>query len=193
MGESATLDFFNDTIDHLKKVTKIVPEIVAHDLHPDYLSTRYAGALSNVERMAVQHHHAHVVSCMAENRIDGPVIGLALDGTGYGTDGAVWGGEVLVVERACFTRAAHLAYVPMPGGEAAIKEPWRMALSYLYDAFGKEVSGLSLPFLKPIDAGHSRGVLEILSKEFRPCWAFVIASPLKARPPWRLKHWPAAG
>jgi hydrogenase maturation protein HypF len=167
MGELATLDFFKNTIEHLKKVTKIVPEIVAHDLHPDYLSTRYAGTLSDVQRMGVQHHHAHVVSCMAENRIEAPVIGLALDGTGYGTDGAVWGGEVLVVERARFTRAAHLAYVPLPGGEAAIKEPWRMALSYLYDAFGKEISGLSFPFLKPIDARHSRGVVEILSKQLR--------------------------
>ena len=167
MGDLATFDFFKDTIDHLKKVTRITPEIVAHDLHPDYLSTRYAEALSGVHRIRVQHHHAHVVSCMAENRIEGPVIGLALDGTGYGTDGAVWGGEVLLVEQASFIRAAHLAYVPMPGGEAAIKEPWRMALSYLYDAFGKEVSGLSLPFLKQIDARHAGGVLEILSKQLR--------------------------
>jgi hydrogenase maturation protein HypF len=167
MGELSTLDFFRDTIDHLKKVTKMVPEIVAHDLHPDYLSTRYAQALSDVQRIGVQHHHAHVVSCMAENRLEGPVIGLALDGTGYGTDGAIWGGEVLVAERARFTRAAHLAYVPMPGGEAAIKEPWRMTLSYLYHAFGKELSCPALPFLKRVDARQSQGVREILSKQLR--------------------------
>lgn len=164
MGNPATLDFFRDTIDHLKKVTGIVPGIVAHDLHPDYLGTRYAQALSDVRIVGVQHHHAHVVSCMAENHIEGPVIGLALDGTGYGTDGAVWGGEVLVVERACFSRAAHLSYIPMPGGEAAIKAPWRMAVSYLDRAFGKELSGLSLPFLKRIDARQYEGVLEMISK-----------------------------
>jgi hydrogenase maturation protein HypF len=164
MGEPATLDFFKNTIDHLKKVTRIVPEIVAHDLHPDYLSTRYAKALSEVKQIGVQHHHAHVVSCMAENRLEGPVIGLALDGTGYGTDGAIWGGEVLVAERGRFTRAAHLSYVPLPGGAAAIKEPWRMALGYLYQAFGEKLKGLSLPFLTQIDARQSQGVLEMISK-----------------------------
>lgn len=143
-----TYEFFQRTIDHLKRILDIDPEYVAHDLHPDYLSTRYADTLTNVQKLPVQHHHAHIVSCMAENRIDGPVIGLAFDGTGYGTDGAVWGGEVLVAEPDRFQRAAHLSYVPMPGGVAAIREPWRMAASYLYDAFGEAFWNLELPLLK---------------------------------------------
>ncbi|MFH0726870.1 MAG: carbamoyltransferase HypF [Pseudomonadota bacterium] len=167
MGNLETLDFFKDTIDHLKKITRIVPEIVAHDLHPDYLGTRYAKGLSPEQCIGVQHHHAHVVSCMAENGLDGPVIGLALDGTGFGTDGAIWGSEVLVTERAHFTRAAHFSYIPMPGGEAAIKEPWRMALSYLYHAFGKELNFPTPPFLTRIDARQYQGVIEILSKRLR--------------------------
>ena len=121
----------------------VTPEIVAHDLHPQYASTQFALSLDGVKRIGVQHHHAHVASCMAEHGITEPVIGVAFDGTGYGTDGAIWGGEFLVVDRAGFTRAAHLRYVAMPGGEAAIRRPLRMALSHLMSGAGKGV--LSLP------------------------------------------------
>jgi len=103
-----------------------------------YLSTQWAEEMDGVEKVGVQHHHAHVVSCMAEHRLDGPVIGVAFDGTGYGADGAIWGGEVLIAERASYLRAAHLRYVPLPGGESAIREPWRMAVSHLMSAWEGE-------------------------------------------------------
>ena len=144
-------EFFMKTIDHMKRILDVVPDVVAYDLHPDYLSTRYAEELKGLTTVPVQHHHAHIVSCMTENRIDGPVIGLSFDGTGYGADGNVWGGEILVADALAFRRAAHLAYTPMPGGEAAIKEPWRMAVSYLYQTFGKGFEDLDLPLFKKID------------------------------------------
>jgi hydrogenase maturation protein HypF len=115
----------------------IRPELLVHDLHPDYASTRYALERSTqlgVASCAVQHHHAHMASCMAENGLTEPVIGVTFDGTGYGTDGGVWGGEFLIGGYREFRRAAHLRYVPMPGGEQAIREPWRMARSHLADA-----------------------------------------------------------
>ncbi|MEE4609172.1 MAG: carbamoyltransferase HypF [Desulfobacteraceae bacterium] len=141
----AAYRFLQKTVAHLERILDVRPRIVAHDLHPDYLSTRYALSRAGVRRIAVQHHHAHIVSVMAEHGLDGPVIGLALDGTGYGADGAVWGGEVLVTRAGGFTRAAHLAYVPMPGGAAAIREPWRMAAAHLEDAFGDGWQRLDLP------------------------------------------------
>ena len=94
----------------------------------------------------MQHHHAHIASCMAENHLDGKVIGFALDGTGYGTDGKIWGGEVLVADYAGFERAAHFEYVAMAGGEAAIREPWRMAISYLWHHFGRDFISKDLRF-----------------------------------------------
>ncbi|MFO8049726.1 MAG: carbamoyltransferase HypF, partial [Desulfosudaceae bacterium] len=145
-------DFFRQTITHLKRILDIEPEIIACDMHPGYLSTRYALEQTGARLTRVQHHHAHIAGCLAENGIDGPVIGLALDGTGYGTDGHIWGGEILVAEAAGFERPAHLAYVPMPGGEAAIREPWRMGISYLLDACGEEFDNLDLAFLKKIAA-----------------------------------------
>ncbi len=143
--------FFRLTVDHLKRILDIQPEIIAHDLHPDYLSTRYALEQTDLTRIPVQHHHAHITACMAENQIDGPVIGLAFDGTGYGGDGAIWGGEVLIAEAHKFTRAAQLSYVGMPGSAAAIQEPGRMAVSYLLDAYGKDFLNLDPPVLPEMD------------------------------------------
>ena len=122
----------------------VEPEWIVHDLHPDYASTRYAvrrQAEQGLKRLAVQHHHAHMASCMAEHGLSGPVIGISFDGTGYGTDGAVWGGEFLVGDYQRFHRAAHLRYVGLPGGDQAIREPWRMAASHLIDA-GQEPAAL---------------------------------------------------
>jgi len=132
-----TLQFFEETLDKMKRFYRVTPRRVAHDLHPDYLSTRLAQSLEGVELIGVQHHHAHIASCMAENHLSGKVIGVALDGTGYGVDGAIWGGEFLVCDFTAFERRAYLRYVSLPGGDAAIHEPWRMALSYLLDAFGE--------------------------------------------------------
>jgi len=136
MENHETLEFFRETLDHMKKLFRVEPRVVAHDLHPGYLSTRFARELPHVKRIAVQHHHAHIAACMAENGLRDKVIGVAFDGTGYGTDGKIWGGEFLVAGFAGFERRAHLRYVPLAGGDAAVREPWRMALSYLIETFG---------------------------------------------------------
>jgi hydrogenase maturation protein HypF len=144
LENAETLRSFTEGIAHFRRLFDITPEVVAHDLHPEYLSTKYAADLADgsgatdlagVELVGVQHHHAHIASCLADNRAAGPVIGVAFDGTGYGTDGSIWGGEVLIADLAGFERAGHLAPVPMPGGAAAIRQPWRMAAAYL-DAAG---------------------------------------------------------
>jgi hydrogenase maturation protein HypF len=142
--------FFEEAIEHLQKVLEIRPEILAHDLHPDYFSTKWALRQSVLPLIGVQHHHAHIASCMAENHLEGKLIGFALDGTGYGTDGNIWGGEVLLAGYKDFERAAHFEYVPMPGGAAAIHEPWRMAVSYLAQHFGSDFLKMKLPFLEQV-------------------------------------------
>ena len=128
-----TLVFFRETLDHMQRFFRVHPQAVAHDLHPAYLSTRAAQEMG-LPCIGVQHHHAHIASCMAEHRLEGPVIGVAFDGTGYGTDGAIWGGEVMVCDAADFERRYHLRYVPLAGGDAGAREPWRPALAYLADA-----------------------------------------------------------
>ena len=131
------LNFFRESLDHLMRTFEIDPETVVHDRHPGYLSTEWAREWASergLRLIAVQHHHAHIAACMAEHAIESETIGISLDGTGYGTDGRIWGGEVLISTLAGFTRFAHLDYVPMPGGEAAIREPWRMALGHLHHA-----------------------------------------------------------
>jgi hydrogenase maturation protein HypF len=136
------LEFFKESLEHLMRTFEIEPRTVVHDLHPGYLSTAWAKEWAREHGLgliAVQHHHAHVAGCMAEHGLTGEAIGLALDGTGYGTDGRIWGGEVFLARldgagAVGFERFAHLDYVPMPGGEAAIKEPWRMALGHLQAA-----------------------------------------------------------
>jgi hydrogenase maturation protein HypF len=137
------LNFFRESLDHLMRTFEVAPTVVVHDMHPGYLSTtlarEWAAERGGLPLIAVQHHHAHMAACMAENSLAGPVIGLSLDGTGYGTDGKIWGGEVLIVrldgpDPSRFDRFAHLEYIPMPGGERAIREPWRMALGALHSA-----------------------------------------------------------
>jgi hydrogenase maturation protein HypF len=131
------LEFFEESLEHLMRTFEIEPKTVVHDLHPGYLSTSWAkewAARHGLPLIGVQHHHAHIAGCMAEHSLDGPVIGLSLDGTGYGTDGRIWGGEVLLARLESFERFAHLDYVAMPGGDAAVREPWRMALAHLHAA-----------------------------------------------------------
>jgi hydrogenase maturation protein HypF len=160
----ATYEFFQLTIRHMKRILDVRPEAVAYDMHPDYLSTRWALQQQGIERLPVQHHHAHIVSAMAENKIDGTVMGLSCDGTGYGTDGAIWGGEILVADDKKFSRAAHFSYLPMPGGAAAIKEPWRMAVSYLYDALGEGFWNLELPLLQQVSPRDLEIIIEMINK-----------------------------
>lgn len=142
------------------------PEVVAHDLHPQYASTEFALAFDGVERIGVQHHHAHIASCMAEHGITEPVIGVAFDGTGYGMDGAIWGGEFLVVDEAGFSRAAHLSYVPMPGGEAAVRRPLRMALSHLLSAYGDDAASLPLELFERATGNEIALLGQIIAKGF---------------------------
>jgi hydrogenase maturation protein HypF len=159
------LEFFTESLEHLMRTFEIQPEAVAHDLHPGYLSTGWAkewAAARGLTTIAVQHHHAHVAGCMAEHGLKDEAIGLALDGTGYGTDGRIWGGEVLVSRLDGFERFAHLEYVPMPGGEAAIREPWRMALGALWAAGFDVGSGavLDLVGAKAAEARVLRRVMD---------------------------------
>lgn len=132
-----TLKSFEEGIEHFKRIFKVKPELIAHDLHPDYLSTRYA-LEQDLPRVALQHHYAHALSCMAEYGLEGPVLGIVMDGTGFGEDEAVWGCEFLEVTLRGYERLGHLKYIPLPGGDRAVKEPWRMAAVYLLRAFGEE-------------------------------------------------------
>ena len=125
-----TLRSFEDGVAHFEELFEVTPEIVAHDLHPDYLSTSYALAREGVAAVGVQHHHAHLAACLAEHGLAGPAVGAIFDGSGYGTDGTVWGGELLFGDLVDFERAGHLWPVRLPGGDAAVWEPWRMGVSW---------------------------------------------------------------
>lgn len=154
-------DFFGLTIDHLRRILDISPRVVACDLHPDYLSTRWATARTDRPVIQVQHHHAHIAACMAEHHLEERLIGLAFDGTGLGPDGSIWGGEALLADLTSFERVGHLACVPMPGAAAAIKAPWRMGLVWLHQAFGERLWELDLPFLKGLAPERSRIVVQM--------------------------------
>jgi hydrogenase maturation protein HypF len=149
MQNYETLKSFKDGIAHFERLFRVTPRAIAYDLHPDYLSTRYAlerAEAEGIPAFAVQHHHAHIAACMAEHGLDGsqPVIGLACDGTGYGEDGAIWGGEVLLADYKGYQRIMHLEYFPLPGGDAAIQKPARTALALLWSS-GLEWDGRLAP------------------------------------------------
>jgi hydrogenase maturation protein HypF len=147
LENAETLASFTEGIGHLRRLFDVEPEVIAHDLHPEYLSTKFALDLADetgLELAGVQHHHAHIASCLADNGEQGPVIGVAFDGTGFGADGTIWGGEFLVADLAGFVRGGHLEPVPMPGGAAAVRQPWRMAAAYLDAAFGDGGAGLDV-------------------------------------------------
>ena len=147
----------------MQQLFRIVPRAVAYDLHPQYLSTKLALEMTDVQQIGVQHHHAHIASCMAENGITGKVIGVAFDGTGFGTDGKIWGGEFLVADFTGFERRAHFRYIPLAGGDLAVREPWRLALSYLLDSFGAQFDSLDLPLfhrLPPKKIATVRSMIE---------------------------------
>lgn len=130
-----TMRSFTEGIEHFLRLFDVTPELVAHDLHPEYLSTKYALGAGGAELVGVQHHHAHIAACLADNHEQGPVIGVAFDGLGYGDDDTLWGGELLVADLVDFTRAGRLSPVPLPGGAAAIRQPWRMAAAHLDAAY----------------------------------------------------------
>ncbi|MDT7689945.1 MAG: hydrogenase maturation protein HypF [Acidobacteriota bacterium] len=147
-----TLRSFKQGIEHYKRLFHLHPDAIAYDLHPEYLSTKYALALDeSYTKIGVQHHHAHIASCMADNRVEGEVIGVAMDGLGFGTDGRMWGGEFFVADFREAERIAHLEYVPLPGGAKAVREPWRVAAAYLHRTFGDDFLNLDLPFVQKMD------------------------------------------
>ncbi len=154
-----SLRAFMEGIEHLRRLFEINPQLAVHDLHPEYLSTRYAVGLRDIEVIGVQHHHAHIAACLADNGEEGPAIGVAFDGLGYGTDATLWGGEFMVADLRQFRRVAHFETVPMPGGTAAIKQPWRMALAYLDLIYGPDI---------PAD-------LDVFERN-RSCWNAVAAA-----------------
>jgi hydrogenase maturation protein HypF len=157
MENLETMEHFENTIALYKHLFRIEPEIVAHDLHPEYLPTKYAIDLANhnnLKIVPIQHHHAHIVSCMADNDVEGPVIGIAFDGTGYGSDGNIWGGEFFTADYGGFQRVGHLEYLPLPGGAAAIKRPYRTATGYISSLLGTDTLNTALPFLEKVDPGE---------------------------------------
>jgi hydrogenase maturation protein HypF len=153
MENMETLEHFDSTISLYKRLFHIEPEIIAHDLHPDYLATKYAQELgeSGIKLIPVQHHHAHIASCMADNGLESPVIGVAFDGTGMGADGNIWGGEFLVADYRNFNRVGHLEYLPLPGGAAAIKRPYRTAIGYILTLLGENALNHDLPVMREAD------------------------------------------
>jgi hydrogenase maturation protein HypF len=183
------LEFFRDSLDHLMRTFEIEPQAVVHDLHPGYLSTTWAREWARergLPLIAVQHHHAHIAGCMAEHGLTGEVIGLALDGTGYGSDGKIWGGEVLIAKLDSFERFAHLDYVPMPGGEAAIKEPWRMAFAHLRAAgldleSASSLAGASMQEARLLDRMIERNVNAPLTSSLGRLFDAVAAVVLNRR------------
>ena len=159
------LDFYSESVDHLKKVLRIDPEIAACDLHPDYLSSHYAAEL-NLPLYRIQHHHAHAVAVMAEHRLTKPVLAVVLDGTGYGPDGTIWGGEILRADLTSFQRLAHLSHLRQPGGDAATQEPWRMAMAAIFALGGSEALNHLPPALLAIPVEQRRVVASMLSQDF---------------------------
>jgi len=177
LDDMETRTHFVEAVKHFRYLFGIDPQVVVHDLHPDYYTTKLASALAEhelretvigiqadddktgndkiehrkIEKMAVQHHHAHIASVLAEHGLAGPVIGVAADGTGYGTDGAIWGCEIMKANLLGFERLAHLAYMPLPGGDAAVHEPWTIGAVYLQKAFGDAFLDLDIPFVHQID------------------------------------------
>ncbi len=167
-----TQEYYQLAIRHFEELSRKRPRILAHDLHPDYFSTRYAREQEGVRLVGVQHHHAHVAACLTENGRMDTCIGLALDGTGYGPDGTVWGGEVLVADLKDFTRAGHLAPVRLPGGEAAVRSPARMAAAYLYAAYGEDFLGVA----EKLDLSFPDMERHLLQKQLATGWHSPITT-----------------
>ncbi|UCG11282.1 MAG: carbamoyltransferase HypF [Deltaproteobacteria bacterium] len=160
-----TLEFLEQTVAHLRRILEVQPRLLVHDLHPDYLTTQVAKTQDELPILAVQHHHAHVVSVMAEHGLEGRALGLALDGTGYGDDHSIWGGEILAADQISYERVGYLDNVPMPGGAAAIKEPWRMAVSYLTAAFGAEIFERNQVLFQRWDPERIRVLLQMIERK----------------------------
>lgn len=171
MENYETLQFFEESLNNLKSVYRVKPIALAYDLHPMYLSTQWALRQKDIKKIPIQHHYAHVASIMAEKGIKNKVIGVSFDGTGYGTDGNLWGGEFLIADIKGFERVGHLKYIPLPGGEKAVREPWRIALSYIHSCFkNKSLSVLDkIGFINKYGKDDINGILSIIDNlQFSP-------------------------
>jgi len=171
MENYETLKYFEESLKNLKDVYRVKPELLAYDLHPEYLSTQWALKQEGIKKIGIQHHHAHIASVMAEKGIKKKVIGVSFDGTGYGTDGNLWGGEFLIADITGFKRAGHFKYIPLPGGETSVKEPWRTAVSYIKDMAGDEAMHYleSIGFVKRYGDDMIKDILMIIDKkQFSP-------------------------
>ncbi len=164
LKNAETLEFYEESINRYKQLYKFEPKMIVCDLHPDYLSSRYADS-QDLPIYKVQHHHAHMASVMAENNLSEKVIGIIMDGTGYGTDGKIWGGEYFIGNLVSFERFSHFAYIPIPGGDIAVKEPWRIALSYLYNAYGEDYKKLTIPFVKNMQTLKADLIVQLINKK----------------------------
>jgi hydrogenase maturation protein HypF len=157
---------FRESISHLSKTLEIDPVAVVHDRNPEYLSTRWALEESGLPAIGVQHHHAHVASVLAEHGLDETVVGIAIDGTGFGGDGTVWGGEILVASLRGFERRWHLPQVVLPGGDRAAREPWRMAVAWLHRLYGRGLFDLEIPFLDAVPRDRVRRLVSAIESGF---------------------------
>jgi hydrogenase maturation protein HypF len=159
-----TLISFREGIEHYQRLFDVYPQAIAYDLHPEYLATKYALDADIPQKIGIQHHHAHIASVLAEHGLSGPVVGIAADGTGFGTDGAVWGCEILAADLTDFERLAHLTYVPLPGGERAVRQPWRMATVYLAAAYGDAFLNLDIPFVRQLDRSKWHTLSQMIAR-----------------------------
>jgi len=158
-----TFQFYEETIGKFQKLFRVIPTMAAVDMHPDYFSTRFGHELG-IEIVEVQHHFAHIASCMAEHGLDEKVIGVSFDGTGLGDDGNIWGGEFFICDLRDYERIVHFDYIPLPGGDKVTKEPWRTAVSYLHHTYGNEFLNFHLEFLKSIPKTKTKLILEAIQK-----------------------------
>ncbi len=158
-----TYEFFTESIERYKELFRVEPKLIVADLHPEYLSTKFAMS-TGLPILQVQHHHAHIASSMAEYGLEEKVIGIAFDGVGYGDDGKIWGGEFLICDLKAYERLTYFDYQAMPGGDQATLNPWRMAVSYLHKIYGKDFTHLKLPFLNEIDTKTVEIVIDMIEK-----------------------------
>jgi hydrogenase maturation protein HypF len=157
-------NFYSESFYRFKNLFRFEPKLAVTDLHPDYIVNSYTRQMG-IQVETVQHHHAHIASVIAENEIKKSVIGVAFDGTGYGTDGNIWGSEFLICEGTDFSRYAHFEYLPIPGGDKAILEPWRIGVSHLYKTFGKDFLKFDIPFVHSLDKRNVNLLLEAIDKK----------------------------
>lgn len=162
----ATLRAYETAIERMKAFVGVAPTVLAHDLHPDYFSTRYALAQEGMRTIGVQHHHAHIASAMVEHGIEGPVVGIAYDGTGFGTDGTSWGGEILIADYENFERFATFRPIALAGGDQAIHQPWRIALAMLDDAFGGEPPLHAIPLFREVETPAIDAIRRMIARRF---------------------------